>query len=119
MKSRQLTRRFRHKRVRKKVAGTPERPRMALMVSNKAMYVQFMDDVNAVTLASASSLKSDIAKNVEGAKALGRIAAGAAKEKGIRDVVVDRGGFLFHGRVKAVVAAAVEAGLSVTSKEEK
>jgi large subunit ribosomal protein L18 len=117
--NRKVARSFRHRRVRKKVEGTPDRPRMAVSVSNRFIYVQFIDDVNGVTLASASSMKIDGPRNIETAGKLGRMAAAAAKERGICSVVVDRGGFRFHGRVKALVDAAVEGGLSIRSKEAK
>ncbi len=90
---------------------------MAIMVSNKHMYVQLIDDVAGATLVSASSLGSE-GNDVPAATALGTRAAEAAKEKGVSQFVVDRGGFRYHGRVKAIVDAAVEAGLRNT-KEEK
>ena len=87
---------------------------MAVMVSNRYMYVQFIDDQDAVTLASASTLGMDDAKcNVQGARRFGALAAQSALEKGIKFVVVDRGGFKFHGRVRAIVEAAVETGLTI------
>ena len=91
---------------------------MALAKSNRAMYVQFVDDVRGVTLASASSLHWDKPNNRETARLLGQKAAQAAIAKGITSVVVDRGGFKYHGRIQAVVEAAVEAGLRIRSKEE-
>lgn len=92
---------------------------MAIMKSNRQLYVQFIDDVNGVTLSSAETSASEGKKNVESARSLGKRAAQAALEKGVRRVVVDRGGFLFHGRVKAVVDAATEAGLSINSGRGK
>ena len=118
MKDRKESRRYRHRRIRRIVTGTPDRPRMALMCSNRAIYVQFIDDENGVTLASANTGAKG-ATNVDAAKDLGRRAAVEAREKGISRVVVDRGGFRFHGRVRAVVDGAVEEGLSIRSKEEK
>lgn len=108
----------RHKRIRKKVSGTAERPRVALMVSNKNIYVQVIDDAAAVTIASAAS-KKDEKLNVETAKKMGAELAGALKEKGVTAVVVDRGGFKFHGRIKTLVDSMVEAGVTISSKEEK
>ena len=107
----------RHRRIRKRVSGTAECPRMAIMVSNKHMYVQLIDDEAEVTLASASTIKEK-ANNKETATALGKQIGEVAKEKGISRFVTDRGGFRYHGRVRAIVEAAIEAGLSNT-KEEK
>jgi large subunit ribosomal protein L18 len=92
---------------------------MAIMVSCKNMYVQFVDDEKGVTLASVSTLKGDGKNNVAVARGLGRNAAEVALKKGIKSVVIDRGGFKFHGRVKAIVDAAGEAGLAVGIKKEK
>jgi large subunit ribosomal protein L18 len=117
LKSRKDYRVRRHRRVRKKVSGTAERPRMAIMKSDRHLYVQFIDDEQGRTLVSASSRSAGGSKNVETARLLGRQAAEAAQEKGITHVVVDRGGFVFHGRVKAIVDAALEAGLSTGGKE--
>ncbi len=97
----------RHLRVRKKIKGTAERPRMAIFRSNKRLAIQFIDDEACVTLAGASSN----AKNVEAAKALGTKAAEQAKEKGIKNVVFDRGGFAFGSNLKALANSAREAGL--------
>jgi large subunit ribosomal protein L18 len=98
-------------RIRKKLSGTSDRPRMSIMISHKQMYVQFIDDDSQVTLASASTVGQDGKCNVETARLLGQRAAKQALDKGIRRVVIDRGGFKFHGRVQALVAAAMEAGL--------
>ena len=106
----------RHRRVRRKVSGTAERPRMAIVKSNENLSVQFIDDVNAVTMASATTMGTDLGKNMAGAQAVGQRAAEAAREKGIRRVVVDRGGYPFHGRVKAIVEA-VEAGGVMTRNQ--
>lgn len=103
----------RHQRIRSKLYGTPERPRLSVFRSNTNIYAQIIDDINGVTLASASSLK-DVKKgagNVEGAKAVGSLIAQRAKDKKITTVVFDRSGYLFHGRVKALADAAREAGL--------
>lgn len=113
--SRRDSRIQRHVRVRKKVKGTGERPRMSIMISNKNMYVQFIDDTRGVTLASADTVGGDIRCTVDTAKDLGRRAAESAVNKGIRKIVVDRGGFRFHGRVKAIVDGALAAGLSTGS----
>lgn len=120
LKNRKEQRIARHKRIRRRIsAGTAERPRMAIFVSNRYMYVQFIDDVAANTLASASTLKGGLKCNVEGAKALGEIAAKTALDKGIETVVVDRAGYKFHGRVKTIVESAVAAGLSISAKTEE
>jgi large subunit ribosomal protein L18 len=106
----------RHQRLRQRVKGTAERPRMAVCVSNKHMYVQFIDDTAMHTLASTSTLKEAKHCNLETAKLVGEQAANVAKEKGISIVVVDRGGFKFHGRVKQIVEAATAAGLKITDR---
>ena len=108
----------RHLRLRQRVIGSVERPRMSICVTNKHMYVQFIDDAQGHTLAQASSIKEPKA-NLEVAKKLGAAAAEAAKAKGITRVVVDRGGFKFTGRVAAIVASAVENGLSISDKPAK
>jgi large subunit ribosomal protein L18 len=104
-----------HKRIRQRLAGTPERPRLAVFRSVKHIYAQVIDDRAGNTLVSASSNeKSSATKsggNVAGAKEIGRVIAERAKEKGITKVVFDRGGYLYHGRVKALADAAREAGL--------
>ena len=104
----------RHNRVRNKISGTPERPRLNVFRSAKHIYAQLIDDVNGVTLASASSLEKDF--NVEGtksdaAKQVGMNVAERAKAKGIENVVFDRGGYVYHGRVKALAEGAREGGL--------
>ena len=114
---RQNQRQKRHLRLRQRVVGTAERPRMSICVTNKHMYVQFIDDDAGKTLAQANTLKDEKA-NTEVAKALGARAAEAAKAVGISTVVVDRGGFKYTGRVAAIVESAVEAGLSVSAKKE-
>ena len=119
MKSKTRTdyRASRHQRIRKKISGTADRPRMAIMVSNKHMYVQLIDDDAGTTMVSASSIGLD-GNNIAAATELGKRAGEAAREKGVSQFVVDRGGFRYHGRVKAIVDAAIEAGLRNT-KEEK
>jgi large subunit ribosomal protein L18 len=104
-------------RVRSKITGTKERPRMSVCFTNKNIHVQFIDDAAGVTLASASTLgktvpdRDKLAANAASAKTLGTVAAQAAIEKGIKQVVFDRGGARFHGKVKALADAAREAGL--------
>lgn len=104
----------RHLRVRKKVFGTSERPRLSVYRSEKNIYAQIIDDVSAVTLVSASSLDKDFSAkggNKEGAKLVGELIAKAAIEKGVNEVVFDRGGYVYHGRVQQLAEAAREAGL--------
>lgn len=108
----------RHKRLRKKVEGTPDRPRLAVFRSHKHIYAQVIDDVAQHTLAAASSLeptlKADISTGAtcDASAAVGKLVAQRALEKGIESVVFDRGGNLYHGRVKALADAAREAGLN-------
>lgn len=108
-------RRRRQVRIRKKVAGTSERPRMAVYRSNKHISVQLIDDTAGHTLASASSLESSVCSgatgNVDAATSVGREIASRAKAAGVETVVFDRGGNRYHGRVAAVADAAREAGL--------
>lgn len=114
MSSRAVARKRRHTRVRKRVKGTASRPRLAVFRSNKYIYAQVIDDVAGLTLAAASSLEGDLrAKNlsVETAGEVGKLVAERAKQAGIEAVVFDRGGFPFHGRVKALAEGAREAGL--------
>ena len=104
----------RHLRLRKKVQGSAARPRMAVYVSGRHMYVQFIDDTASRTVASASTMAGELKgtkANVEAAKKLGAAAATAAKAVGIQQVVFDRGGFAYAGRVKALADAARGAGL--------
>ena len=102
-------------RIRKKVAGTAQKPRLSVFRSNTEIYVQLIDDVNSVTLASASSKQKDIlaqkAPKIEKSKLVGAAIATKAKELGISTVVFDRGGYIYHGRVKAVAEGAREGGL--------
>ena len=116
MFNRKVQRQKRHLRLRQRVIGTAARPRMSICVTNKNMYVQFIDDDAGKTLAQANSLKEAKA-NLEVAKNLGTAAAEAAKAAGISLVVVDRGGFKYTGRVAAIVEAAIAAGLKVSAKE--
>lgn len=104
-------------RIRKVVQGTAERPRMSVFRSNKSIYVQFIDDIAGVTLATASSGEKTITEAVKGksgietAKLVGKLAAERAAAKGITTVSFDRGGYLYHGRVKSLADAAREGGL--------
>ncbi len=103
-----------HKRIRRKLRGTPERPRLAIFRSVAHIYAQVIDDTQGKTLVAASSVdKTAKAKggNVAAAKAIGKLVADRAKEKGIKSVVFDRGGYQYHGRVKALADAARAAGL--------
>ena len=104
----------RHKRVRAKISGTPEMPRLNVFRSEANIYAQVIDDVNGVTLASASSLDKAIegyGGNIAAATAVGKLVAERAKAKGIETVVFDPGGYLYHGRVKALAEGAREGGL--------
>ena len=104
----------RHKRVRAKISGTPEMPRLNVFRSEANIYAQVIDDVNGVTLVSASSLDKAIdgyGGNIAAATAVGKLVAERAKAKGIENVVFDRGGYLYHGRVKALADGAREGGL--------
>lgn len=104
----------RHKRVRGKIAGTPVRPRLNVFRSGCNIYAQLIDDAAGVTLAAASSLEKGFegsGGNIEGAKKVGLALAERAKAKGISNVVFDRGGYLYHGRVKALAEGAREGGL--------
>jgi len=101
------------RRVRGKVFGTPERPRLAVYRSNKQIYAQIIDDVNGQTLASAGSvkMKEAVANKTEQAANVGKAIAEAAKGKSIENVVFDRSGYLYHGRIKSLADAAREGGL--------
>ena len=103
-------------RIRKKINGTAETPRLAVYRSNKQIYVQVVDDLNGVTLLSAGSKEKEIAdqagiKKFEQAKLVGKLLATKCKEKGIEKVVFDRSGYKYHGRVKSLADAAREGGL--------
>jgi len=102
-----------HKRIRRRLAGTEQRPRLAVFRSLKHIYAQVIDDGAGRTIAMASSNEKGGVNggNVAGAKAIGKLVAERAKEKGIQAVVFDRGGYLYHGRVQALADAAREAGL--------
>lgn len=107
----------RHARVRKLISGTPETPRLCVYRSTNNIYVQVIDDVNGVTIASVSTLEKTVKEQVAGktkteaAKIVGGIVAERAKEKGIESVVFDRGGYLYTGRVQSLADGAREAGL--------
>ncbi len=113
-KNKTQSRNRRHLRLRQHISGTAVRPRMAVAMTGKHIYVQFIDDVAGKTLAAASTIADDgkgTKSTVAGAKKIGALAAQKAKEKNISTVVFDRGGFRYHGRVKALADAAREAGL--------
>jgi large subunit ribosomal protein L18 len=106
-----------HERIRKHLTGSPARPRLAVFRSNKHIYAQIIDDSKGTTVTAASTLDVDAKQsakhggNVAAAKAVGKLVAERAKAKGIETVLFDRGGYLYHGRVKALAEAAREAGL--------
>ncbi len=114
-----LARKRRHRRVRKKIAGTAARPRMNVFRSNRHVFVQVIDDIEGRTLVSCSTIDKELApqmgdlKKVEAAKLVGQTVAARAREAGISRVVFDRGGFMFTGRVAAVAQGAREAGLQL------
>ena len=105
----------RHARVRKNISGTAERPRLNVFRSSKHIYAQIIDDVNGVTLVSASSLEKAFTDgnggNCDAAKTVGKMVAEKALDRGIKTVVFDRGGYIYHGRVAALAEGAREAGL--------
>jgi large subunit ribosomal protein L18 len=109
------TRKKRHSRVRAKLSGTSARPRLNVFRSNKHIYAQIIDDMSGVTIASASTLDKELSLestgNVEAAQKVGELVAKRAVEKGITEVVFDRGGYLYHGRITALADAARENGL--------
>ena len=108
-------RKKRHKRVRSKISGTPERPRLNVFRSEKHIYAQVIDDTNGVTLCSASSVEKEFegsGSNKEAAKKVGALVAERATAKGISTVVFDRGGYIYHGRIKELAEAAREGGLA-------
>ena len=112
--NRKLERERRHRRVRTKISGTPECPRLCVFRSNTNVYAQVIDDVNKVTLVSASTLDKEVKTkkaNKEAAKEVGTLIAKKAAEKNIKTVVYDRGGYIYHGVIKELAEAAREAGL--------
>jgi large subunit ribosomal protein L18 len=114
-KSRNETRKVRHLRIRKNISGTASTPRLNVFRSATNIYAQIIDDVKCVTLVSASSIDKDLkienGSNIEAAKRVGALVAERAKKMNIEAVVFDRGGYLYHGRVKALADAAREVGL--------
>ena len=116
-KARNEIREKKHRRLRNRFSGTAERPRLAVFRSNNHMYAQIIDDTVGNTLVSASTLEKEIkaelnkTNDVEAAAYLGKVIAKRAKDKGISEVVFDRGGFLYHGKIEALAEAAREAGL--------
>lgn len=115
MLKKQLRRNSIRARIRKTIKGTSERPRLSVFRSNKEIYAQLIDDITGVTIAAASSAAKDFeaskANKVDKAKAVGKAIATKASESGIDTVVFDRGGYLYHGRIKALAEGAREAGL--------
>jgi large subunit ribosomal protein L18 len=109
------TRKKRHARVRAKLSGTAARPRLNVFRSNQHIYAQLIDDVNGVTIASASTMEKDFGlestSNLEAAQKVGELVAKRAVEKGFTSIVFDRGGYLYHGRIKALADTARENGL--------
>ena len=122
-KSRQVVRENKHRRMRNRFSGTPERPRLAVFRSNNHMQAQIIDDTVGKTLAAASTLEKDVkaelekTNNVDAAAYLGTVIAKRALEKGITEVVFDRGGYIYQGKVAALAEAAREAGLTFQEGE--
>lgn len=113
-KLRSKSRETRHTRIRKKINGTSERPRLSVYRSLKGIYAQIIDDIAGNTLVAASTLDKEIknkASNIEAAKEVGTLIANRAIKAGIKSVVFDRGGYIYHGKVKALAESAREAGL--------
>ena len=116
MHNRQVARERRHRRVRKKVRGTAARPRLAVFRSNKHIYAQVIDDVSGTTVASASTAEKSFdgaTATVDAAKKIGKLVGERAKSVGVDAVVLDRGGFRYHGRVAGIADGAREAGLTL------
>lgn len=114
IKNRKEIRRKVHRRIRKKISGTAEKPRLAVHLSNRHIYAQVIDDVDGRTLAAASTKDSSVGgdkNNIEVAGKIGELIAGRAKDAKVESVVFDRGGHLFHGRIRALADAAREGGL--------
>ena len=122
-KDKAAVRRAVHTRIRRRVRGTQERPRLAIFRSLNHIYAQIIDDEQAVTIASASTVEKDLrgttGGNLEAAQRVGRAIAERAIAKGVEQVVFDRGGFRFHGRIKALTDAAREAGLNKNERSEE
>ena len=109
---------MRHKRLRKRISGTPERPRLSVYRSEKHIYAQIIDDTKGVTLVAVSTVEEEVRNklnqktwNVQAAKEVGKIIAERATAKGIKEIVFDRGGYKYHGRIKALADSARESGL--------
>jgi large subunit ribosomal protein L18 len=109
---------MRHKRLRKRISGTPERPRLSVYRSEKHIYAQIIDDTKGVTLVAVSTVEEELRNklnqktwNVQAAKEVGKIIAERATAKGIKEIVFDRGGYKYHGRIKALADSARESGL--------
>jgi large subunit ribosomal protein L18 len=121
-KDKAAVRRAVHTRIRRRVSGTGERPRLAIFRSLNHIYAQLIDDERGVTIASASTVEKDLhgesGGNVEAARRVGKAIAERARAAGIESVVIDRGGFRYHGRVKALADAAREAGLNKNEQSE-
>jgi large subunit ribosomal protein L18 len=111
--SRKDARAARHVRIRRKIQGTADRPRMAISFSNKHTNVQFINDDEQRTLIGATTQGGDFGQGIAGAEALGKLVAEKATGAGIKAAIVDRGGFRYHGRLKAIVESANRAGLAV------
>lgn len=114
MTDRKATRAIRHKRVRNKISGTASRPRLSVFRSNKGVYAQLIDDVKGVTLAAASTMDKEVSEkhsNIKSAQEVGSLIAKRAKDLKIEEVVFDRGGYIYHGVVKALADSAREGGL--------
>lgn len=115
--SKSINRLKKHYRMRKDINGTSDRPRLAVFRSNEHMYAQIIDDTNGCTLCAASTTEKELkaslksTSNIEAAKAVGELIAKRALDKDIKEVVFDRGGFLYHGKIQALADAAREAGL--------
>ena len=122
-KDKAAVRRAVHTRIRRRVRGTQERPRLAIFRSLNHIYAQVIDDERAVTIASASTVEKDLRAgtggNIEAAQRVGRAIAERAIAAGVEQVVFDRGGFRFHGRIKALTDAAREAGLNKNERGEE
>ena len=114
--SKKITTRFKHKkRIRSKIFGTTERPRLVVFRSNANIYAQLVDDTKAHTIAAASTTEKELnakaGANLEGSKLVGQLIAKRAQAKGVKSIVFDRGGYIYHGKIKALADAAREAGL--------
>lgn len=115
--SKGIARERRHERIRKHISGTAQKPRLAVFRSNSHMYAQLIDDAAGITICAASTVDKELKGeleatwNVEAAKKVGELIAKRAVDKGVKEVVFDRGGFIYHGKIKALADAAREAGL--------